>query len=547
MLNYEFFVPVTTNLFTVEPKGDAMKKSIQSKFLIVIISAMLTLGIAISLISVAYINTILNNDSDIITESVANTEALKINDSLDEIEGMARIMESYVLSTLKNVAILKYDSLRDEYTNNAKETFLSVTQSSSNVVAYYLRFAPEISTSTAGFFISCQADGKELLEFEPTDLTNWQEAPKEKVCWYSEPMKAGKPIWLLPYHNPNNDIEIISYVIPLYVDHTFIGVAGIDMKFETLTNMVDQISVYDNGFAYLSSEGENILYSATDEHTLNKAHTDHGFAEEQRTLDNRMTLVIHADYSDIQRDSYRMIMMILACFVFIMTFFIIATYVITRKIVRPLKQLAVAAETIADGNTELNLDSCNTGDEVEFLANSMKKTSEKLRAYMSYINALAYRDSLTGVKNATAFKDAVTNININIRTKSDVAFAVLAADMNMLKATNDHYGHDIGNKLIVTSAKVICDTFKHSPVFRIGGDEFVVILENEDLKNYSQLISEFDKACAESFIMAGDERINVSIARGIECYTPGSDTSFEDVAARADRKMYENKQEFKNK
>ncbi len=517
-------------------------KSIQSKILSVIIAAMLILGFAISLISVVYINTVLTTDSNIITETVANTEALRINDLLRKTVSKVQIMENYVHSTLEEPERLSDEDYRASYTQNAKEALFAVAEGAETSVAFYLRFAPELTNATAGFFISRESDGKQFSEKIPTDLTDWENAPKEKVCWYSEPLAAGKPVWLLPYCKPSSDIKMISYVIPVFINKTFVGVVGMDMEFETLTQMVDSISVYDNGFAYLTDNEETLFYSAADEHTLSRAHTDHGFAEEIRTLDNRMNLVIHADYSDIQRDAYTMVILIIIIVLLIMAVFILLTYLITRKIVRPLKRLTEAAESFADGNTELNLDSCNTGDEVEVLANSMKKTSEKLRGYMSYINALAYRDALTGVKNRTAYNEAAATMNVKMGSDKNISYAVLVADINMLKAANDKYGHDAGNQLIVKASKIICDVFKHSPVFRFGGDEFIVILENDDFERREELVRLMDKKCSESTVAVTGGTIGVSIARGLETYTPECHESFEDVFSRADRKMYEHKE-----
>ena len=507
---------------------------------------MLILGLAISILSVSYINVVLNDSSDIITETVANTESLRINDALDEVEATVKIMENYVIATLTSAEALSDPAYLAAYTASAKETFFAASENTDKAVAFYLRFDPELTNSKAGFFISCKAGGNSFEELTPTDLTDWENAPYEKVCWFSEPKEKGVPTWILPYHNPNNDIKMVSYVSPLYIGRTFVGVAGVDMKFSTLSDMVDAVSVYDNGFAYITDESGAMLHSAADEHTLNKSSTDHGFAEESRALDNRMTLVIHADYSDIQSDAYNMIIIIIIVLLLIMAVFILITYFLTRKIVYPLKQLTDAAETLADGKTELDLDSCNTGDEVEVLADSMKKTAEKLHGYMSYINALAYRDSLTGVKNSTAYKEAIANVDVKIRTGENPNLAVLLCDINCLKKTNDRYGHEIGNRLIVKAAKVICGIFKHSPVFRVGGDEFVVFLEGEDFENREALVALLDETCEKTFVAAGEETIPVSIARGLELLRSGLDASIEDAVNRADKKMYENKKATQN-
>lgn len=515
-------------------------KSIQTKILFVIISAMLVMGVSISIISISYISSILNDDSDMITQSVADAEALKINGELDQIETTVKIMENYVIATL-DLQSLSDAEYEECYLAQAKTAFYDVVENSTEAKAFYLRFAPELTDGVSGFFVSCSVGGSHFFDYTVTDLTDWETMPRESVCWYSEPKAFGGPVWLHPYNNPTSKMNVISYVIPIYIDRVFVGVVGIDIDFATITAIIDDVSVYNNGFAYLASDTGEIFYSAADEHTLNRAHTDHGFAEERRTIDNNMTIVIHADYSDIQSDAYRVMIFIIFILVLVMAGFVYITYLLTRKIVRPLKQLTLAAESLTDGNTELNLDSCNTGDEVELLANSMKRTSEKLHGYMSYINALAYRDSLTGVKNRTAYSEAAANIDVRIRTNGNVSFGVLVADINMLKRANDQHGHEIGNRLITTVAKIICDVFKHSPVFRLGGDEFAVIMENDDLENCESLIELMDEKCAEKFISVPNGKIPVSVARGFEIYNSEIDEYFESVFSRADKKMYEHK------
>ena len=519
-------------------------KSIQKKILLVIISAMLILGISISTISVLYITRVLNEDSDIITESVANTEALKINDTLLQIQNRVKILENYVVSTFDSSRISDAKYI-DDYIELAKKNFYLITESASNPVAFYLRFNPDLTDSLAGFYVSRVAGGSSFSDMQPTDLTDWENAPREEVCWYREPKENGVPTWVAPYQNPNSHMEIVSYVIPIFMDLTMIGVVGIDIELATLNEIVDSISVYDNGFAYLSDGQGNIYHSAADEHLLNRAHTDHGFAEERRTLCNDMVLVVHADYSDIQSDAYRMVGVIVAIVVAVMLCFMYITSILAKKIVNPLKHLASVAESMADGKTELDLSSCKTGDEIELVADSMQKTSEKLNGYISYINALAYRDTLTGVKNRAAYSEAVAQLDLKIGMGEAPRFAVLVADINMLKTANDEYGHEVGNQLIVKVAKIICDVFKHSPVFRLGGDEFVVIMENEDYDNCENLVKEMDARCAESFIIVPGGKFEVSVARGLVVYTPEVDRSFEEVISSADRYMYENKKELK--
>jgi diguanylate cyclase (GGDEF)-like protein len=151
---------------------------------------------------------------------------------------------------------------------------------------------------------------------------------------------------------------------------------------------------------------------------------------------------------------------------------------------------------------------------------------------------------LTGLRNTTSYKTWVVDFNKKIESES-ISFGVLVLDINFLKRTNDTYGHNVGNKLITTAAQIISDTFKRSPVFRIGGDEFVVILQNHDLEEREQLFASFSLACANAFVDVGGTKLPVNVAKGFSMFDPGTDTQFYDVFNRADNEMYKNKNEMK--
>ena len=74
-------------------------------------------------------------------------------------------------------------------------------------------------------------------------------------------------------------------------------------------------------------------------------------------------------------------------------------------------------------------------------------------------------------------RDKVEELKETMKTNKHTKFALVECDINGLKGINDTYGHEIGDVYIVNSCRGICSVFKHSPVFRIGGDEFVVILQ----------------------------------------------------------------------
>ncbi len=149
---------------------------------------------------------------------------------------------------------------------------------------------------------------------------------------------------------------------------------------------------------------------------------------------------------------------------------------------------------------------------------------------------LAYTDSLTGVKNTHAYVETEKHLDERIANGSIREFGVVVFDMNGLKQVNDTLGHEAGDQYIQKACRMICRQFQHSPVYRIGGDEFVALLEGEDYRNRSILISAFETH-VEMNLHCGD----AIVASGLAEFRPGQDNSYRRVFERADRRMYERK------
>lgn len=155
---------------------------------------------------------------------------------------------------------------------------------------------------------------------------------------------------------------------------------------------------------------------------------------------------------------------------------------------------------------------------------------------------LARRDELTGVKNKTAYKELEESAQGNIDRGIDyLTFALVVCDANNLKQVNDTHGHAAGDEYIKSSAKLLCDIYKHSPVFRVGGDEFVVFLRGNDYAERAELIAKL-----RSRVLKNKETGNgVILASGMAEYMPKKDSFVSDIFERADKEMYEDKQRLK--
>jgi diguanylate cyclase (GGDEF)-like protein len=215
-----------------------------------------------------------------------------------------------------------------------------------------------------------------------------------------------------------------------------------------------------------------------------------------------------------------------------------------KKIVDPLKELTEASKKLAEGDYAVNIVESSTY-EIKQLSAAFENMTVNLREHEKVQHILAYRDSMTGVRNTTSYKVWVSDFDNDIKANTVEDFSILVLDMNYLKEANDLYGHDVGNRLIITAAQIISAVFKRSPVFRIGGDEFLVVLQHRDLEEADDLIATLDSECMNASVDTGTKSIPISIARGMASFNPDTDTAFIDVFNRADDAMYQHKRSTK--
>ena len=171
----------------------------------------------------------------------------------------------------------------------------------------------------------------------------------------------------------------------------------------------------------------------------------------------------------------------------------------------------------------------------------MNKRMLESEAELGNVRNIANTDPLTGVKSKHAFADREQTMDAEIAEGRAEPFALAVCDVNGLKQVNDTLGHKAGDEYIRSASRMICELFQHSPVFRIGGDEFAVILKGRDYAVRQELLQRLHDTSVEN-IGKGE----VVVSGGMADYVPGEDISAHTVFERADAKMYLEKKALKS-
>ena len=166
-----------------------------------------------------------------------------------------------------------------------------------------------------------------------------------------------------------------------------------------------------------------------------------------------------------------------------------------------------------------------------------KETAQNLSA----ARRMADIDSLTGVKNKHAYTQWEEIVNEGIKGGTQEPFAVVVCDINNLKSVNDLYGHKAGDSCIQSCSSKLCNIFTNSPVFRVGGDEFIIFLSGEDYYRRNELMTRVNAIPKDPARI----RMGETVSAGMAEYDKDKHRSLLNVVEEADKAMYARKQYLK--
>ena len=544
-------------------------RSIRSKIIllnIIAIAVAITVATVISAVSVANLG---HANSEQALRLLCETGKSNLDYYFKSVEQSVNTVSSLVDADLDTLPNLTDKTAFQEHADRARVIFAEAAINTHGVLTYYYRIDPSISVPTEepGFWY-VDLDGKGFKENPVTDLTDDQYT----AIWFNKPKETGKPVWLPPYVTDNLDIYVLSYNVPVYRGETFVGVVGIEIDYKTLGDQIKDIKVLNSGYAFIvDSKDATIVYHPTidlfkipaDQRPTtpaefynavirNEHHVEYvyeGVAKHSYWLElsNGMDIVVAVPSSEVHGTWYAVTVQLVVAAIVILAIFTVITVLSTRQITKPLKQLTRAAEEINNGNYDVRLE-CKRNDEIGTLTKTMDKLVQNLGTYISDLNSLAYADALTSISNKNAFDLYVCGLQARIENEEEQPeFAVVILDCDNLKTINDTYGHDKGDLYLRHSCHLMLRIFQNSAVYRIGGDEFAVILENEDYKNRKTLESNFVKMGVEIAAFAKEPWEKICVSIGVAAYDPKIDNSVQDVIVHADHLMYQNKRRKKEK
>lgn len=233
---------------------------------------------------------------------------------------------------------------------------------------------------------------------------------------------------------------------------------------------------------------------------------------------------------------------------------IVLATLVARAVTRPINSMSAAVQGFAHDHQSVPLQTLaiDRQDEIGVLARSFKQMQNEIRQQLDDLQEsrgelehMARHDVLTGLPNRRAFQERLDQALLRSQ-RSGERFAVFFIDVDNFKKINDRWGHHGGDALLkIVALRLVATTRKVDAIARMGGDEFVVLLDNaaqrEDIANIAEKLLD----SVRSPILHRGHELEIGFSIGISLY-PDDGRTAADLMARADQAMYEAKNAGRN-
>ena len=389
--------------------------TITKKIGIMVAACTVASSIAVGALSLVDSNQFMTSNAEAIMNAECNNIAADIEAYLGKVELSVDTLSDIALNSIGDFNKFKTDSSYvSDYTSNMEQTLMNSASNTEGAVCAYLRYNPDFTEPTSGLFMTRNNTTDPFQSVTPTDFSIYDKSDIAHVGWYYTPVNNGKATWMSPYLNENVGIYMISYVVPLFIDGTNVGIIGMDIDFTMIQDIAVQSEEYSTYMPIITDDSGSIMYCPEIDFGTNLAdipnsnigsmindlsnQNSSGMTKEKisgvnrravfTTLGNGMKFIVTADDSEIFKQTNQLLTMIIVAILIVSVIAVTIALFITRKMTQPIKSLTDAAAKIADGQFDVTVER-TSNDDIGDLAENFGKTTDRLRNYSDYITEIS--------------------------------------------------------------------------------------------------------------------------------------------------------------
>ena len=235
-------------------------KSIRMRITAAIVVCSLISACIISMLSISDSREFSNVAAEKELVQICSNTGGKMDALISRIEQSVDTLAEIALERLEFSKFKNNNAYVEEYTSGLMKEFVTFAEHTDGAITAYIRYNPEFTEPTSGIFLMRNDTNSPFDSITPTDFSMFDPEDLAHVGWYYLPVANKAPLWMDPYLNENINVEMISYVVPLYVDGTSVGIIGMDIDFGQLTKLADSTVVFDTGYSFIVNSAGSILY-----------------------------------------------------------------------------------------------------------------------------------------------------------------------------------------------------------------------------------------------------------------------------------------------
>ncbi|MCM1172207.1 MAG: methyl-accepting chemotaxis protein [Clostridium sp.] len=441
-------------------------KSIKTKITAAIVVCSLICAVTISFLSISNSRNLSNADAE--KELVLNSEnaGAKINALISRIEQSVDTLTDISIERLDFSSFKNNNSYVTAYTDGLMEDFVKFSEHTDGTITAYIRYNPDFTEPTSGIFLTRNDTTAPFEGVTPTDFSMYEKDDLAHVGWYYIPVENKAPIWMDPYLNENINVYMISYVVPVYIDGTSVGIIGMDIDFGQITDYIDEVAIFDSGYSFLVNAEGKILHhkeisTGTDLAEYNNGELaevkkfvmddsnvgkilEYSYNGEKKylaftELSNGMKLVLTVPFDEIKASANKLSLQILGFLLLGIIISFVLGFIISNNIASPISHITRVIKQTAglDFRKSDELDMLvKKNDETGTMAKAVGEMQEVLRQFVNDMNRvkdslLAHMDSLDGVmkeNNAVAEDNSATTQELAAGMEETTANTALIVD-----------------------------------------------------------------------------------------------------------------------
>lgn len=254
-----------------------MKTKISTKIVIAIVSCSILVSAIVGITSIIKSTSIIKQETTERLLNIASSRGNEYTIHTTKVENTVKELSGLVLGTI-DLSKAKDQKYMNIYGKTLSTLMKSLGNSNTSLVGMYMTFDPKFTDGSKIYEVFYEYDEQKKQSEMLLDDENLEDFVEDNVDmkWFYAPIKAKSGLWSKPYIDSASKINMISYTMPVYANNELVGVAGIDISFESLKKIILNTKIYDTGSAFLLDKDYGFIVDASKKETEKLDTLDNG-------------------------------------------------------------------------------------------------------------------------------------------------------------------------------------------------------------------------------------------------------------------------------